>query len=238
MWAALMCGLAVAVLAQRPPTVRRLGALLPAVAESVPAGPSAVTRQLACVVVGLVVWWVVGGLPGLVLAALAAVGGPHALARLDDAHEREEQELARQLPLALDLVAACLAGGGTLVDALRAVSRAIGGPCGARLGRVAAALSVGTPPERAFGELGESGASGSAARALRRAADGGIPVAGAVARIALDSREHARTLARRRARRAGVLAAAPLTTCFLPAFLLLGIVPCVIGVVSPLLRTL
>jgi len=39
-------------------------------------------------------------------------------------------------------------------------------------------------------------------------------------------------------RQAGVQAAAPLTLCFLPAFLLLGSVPCVIAVTGPLLGAL
>ena len=40
------------------------------------------------------------------------------------------------------------------------------------------------------------------------------------------------------ARRVGVLAVAPLGLCFLPAFVLLGVVPVVIGLAGPLLATL
>jgi pilus assembly protein TadC len=193
---------------------------------------------LLCAGAGLVTWWVLGGYGGVAVGLALAAAGPDVLARLEDRSAREEQVVVQQLPLALDLLAACLAGGGSPADALRAVSQALKGPCGSRLGRVAAALDVGTPAELAFAELGSSGAAGSAARALCRASDGGMPVAGAVSRVAEDARRTARSEARRRARRAGVLAAAPLTTCFLPAFLLLGIVPCVVGVVSPLIQAL
>jgi pilus assembly protein TadC len=230
-------GTAVALALQRPQVRDRLGHLLPA---PVVARGEALTRNrhLLCVAAGATAWWVVGGNAGMALGIALAAAGPEALARLEDRSGREEKELVQQLPLALDLVAACLAGGGSLAHALRSVSHALRGPCGLRLGRVAAALDVGTPAEQAFAELGAVGAAGSASRALCRASEGGMPVAAAVARVAEDCRRTARSEARRRARRAGVMAAAPLTTCFLPAFLLLGIVPCAVGVVGPLMAAL
>lgn len=234
---AVMLAGAIAVLLHRAPGSERLHALLPA-PEAPARAASPRQRRALCALCGLAGWWVVGGLPGLVLGVGIVAMGPSGLERLQAREGREERELVQQLPLTLDLLAACLAGGGSLSSALRSVSDAIGGPCGRRLGRVAAALDVGTPPEQAFAELGDNGPAGAAARALCRASDGGIPVAGAVARVAEDARRQARGEARRRARRAGVLAAAPLTTCFLPAFLLLGIVPCVVGVVSPLVHAL
>jgi pilus assembly protein TadC len=235
---AFLLGGAVALLLQPPRTGQRLIAILPRAEAPQAPPPSPRSRLPACVVVGVVTWWVVGGPPGLLLGCAVAAGGPHALARLDDRGEREEQALAAQLPLALDLLAACLAGGGSLADALRSVALAVGGPCAERFSRVAAALSVGTPPESAFAELGSEGAGGSAGRALCRASEGGSPVAGAVGRVAEDARRRARLQARKRARRAGVMAAGPLTLCFLPAFLLIGVVPCVVGVLGPLVTGL
>jgi tight adherence protein B len=231
-WACLVAGVGL------EPTGRRLGVIFP---RAVPAhAPTRTPRSRlpACAVGGLVTWWVLGGPLGLVLGSAVAAGGPHALARLDDRNEREEQALAQQLPLALDLLAACLAGGGSLAEALRSVSRAVGGSCAERFSRVAAALAVGSPPEAAFAELGSDGAGGSAGRALCRASEGGSPVAGAVARVAEDARRRARLQARKRARRAGVMAAGPLTLCFLPAFLLIGVVPCVVGLLGPLVTGL
>ncbi|MCW2777557.1 MAG: hypothetical protein JWN17_1282, partial [Frankiales bacterium] len=60
----------------------------------------------------------------------------------------------------------------------------------------------------------------------------------AVARLAADARAEARSAAEQRARRAGVLAVAPLGLCFLPAFVLLGVVPVVVGLAGPLLASL
>lgn len=236
--AALLLGAAVALLLHRPSTTARLTVLVPPAGRSESPPDQERARRLACAVLGLAAWWVVGGLPGAVLGLAAALGGPRVLSRLEDHDAREEAELLQQLPLALDLLSACLAGGGSLSDALGSVSRAVGGPCGARLARVARALAVGTPPAEAFGELGRAGAGASAGRALCRASEGGTPVAGAVSRVAEDARRRARVTARKRARRAGVMAAGPLTTCFLPAFLLIGIVPCVIGVAAPLVKAL
>ncbi|MCW2599061.1 MAG: type secretion system protein, partial [Frankiales bacterium] len=74
--------------------------------------------------------------------------------------------------------------------------------------------------------------------ALTRAAEGGAPVAVGVLRVAEDARREATGRAERAARRAGVLAVGPLGLCFLPAFLLLGVVPAVLGLVAPLLAML
>ena len=73
---------------------------------------------------------------------------------------------------------------------------------------------------------------------MARAGEGGAPVAAAVARLAAEAREQARGRGVRRAERAGVLAVAPLGLCFLPAFVLLGVVPVVAGLVGPLLASL
>ena len=235
----VLLGTAVSLLLVRPVSGRRLRRLvtLPSAQER-PTSSRATPATALCIAAGLVVWWLVGGVPGAVVGAAVAVLGPRGLARLDDAGEKERDELARQLPLALDLLGACLAGGGTLVAGLEAVSAAVGGPCGERMLRVAAALLVGTPAEDAFRELGSTGSAGSAARALCRASEGGTPVAAAVARVAGEARRAAAVEARKRAKRAGVLAVGPLGSCFLPAFLVLGVVPTVVGLGAPLLRSI
>ncbi|MCU1621436.1 MAG: hypothetical protein JWL79_281, partial [Frankiales bacterium] len=57
-------------------------------------------------------------------------------------------------------------------------------------------------------------------------------------RVAADARRRQAVDAHRRAARAGVLAVLPLGACFLPAFVLLGVVPAVIGLAGPLLSSL
>lgn len=238
MLAALLLALAAAVLLGRPAQEHRLTAVVPRTLETGPAEQTRPTRHgPVCLVGGLGVWLMAGGVVGLLLGAGLALAGPRLLGRLD--HDDEAKAVAARLPLALELLGACLAGGAGPADALRAVSAAVPGPCGARLALVAAALAVGSAPAEAWSALGDDrGPAGAAARALARAADGGAPVAAAVLRVAEQARRDAGAVAEQRARRAGVLAVGPLGLCFLPAFVLLGVVPAVVGLAAPLLASL
>lgn len=209
-------------------------------APSVLHGPAAASA-LAGVAVGLLV----GPPLGLVAGLALAVTGPRLLGRLEPQAVRAEREqLQQDLPLVLDLLSACLAGGAALPAAAEAVGQAVSGPAGRRLLAVASALAVGSPPAEAWGALAggdpaarDSDPFGPAARALSRAAEGGAPVAAAVSRLAVQARAEARGRAEQAARRVGVLAVAPLGLCFLPAFVLLGVVPLVIALAGPLLAT-
>jgi len=194
-------------------------------------------------VAGLALALLVEAPSGLLLGLALAVLGPRALARLEPGGVRaDRQRLAADLPLVLDLLAACLAGGAALPEAARVVAPAVPGPAGARLAEVSALLAVGAPAGQAWAALTRPDACGRdplgpASRALGRAADGGAPVADAVARLAGEARAQARAEAEQAARRVGVLVVAPLGLCFLPAFVLIGVVPVVIGLAGPLLAT-
>lgn len=202
----------------------------------------------ACVLAGIAVALLVTGVAGLVLGAVLGVAGPRLLGRLESAERRAEREqLVADLPLLLDLLASCLAGGAALPAATEAVARAVPGPAGRRLAAVCAASAVGSPPAEAWaalsgprsggGEVDDEDPLAAAARALGRAAEGGAPVASAVSTLAADARAQARSRGEQAARRVGVLAVAPLGLCFLPAFVLLGIVPVVAGLAGPLLAS-
>lgn len=234
MLAAVLLGLAVGLVLLPAAPQHRLRRLAARDGSTRPVDPERL-RRAACAALGLLVVHLVGLPTGVPLGVAVAAFGPRAMAKADQRSERADEELAQQLPLALDLLAACLAGGAGITAALQSVSLAACGPVGERLRRVAAALSVGSPPTEAFRELGTTGAGGAAARSLCRASEGGTPVAGAVAAVAEEARRRARLAARKRARRAGTLATGPLTLCFLPAFLVLGIVPCFVGIAGPLL---
>ncbi|MFN2538120.1 MAG: type II secretion system F family protein [Mycobacteriales bacterium] len=203
-----------------------------------PTRSAASAPRAACGLAGLAVCGLLGGVVGLGLGVAVALLGPRLLARLD-VTESDAAELTAVLPLALDLLAACLAGGAVPIDAVSAVAAAFPGPCGSRLQRVASALALGSTPAEAWAALGSGrDAAGAAARALARAAEGGAPVADAVQRVAAEARRRKLAQAHRRAARAGVLAVLPLGVCFLPAFVLLGVVPAVVGLAGPLLASL
>lgn len=185
---------------------------------------------------------VLGGLAGVGAGAIVAIGAPRAISRMGTAGtQAAARQLAADLPLALDLLAACLSGGAPLPRAAAAVAEALPGPVGARLDRVAAALAVGSPPEEAWAALTIGSRPDDplapVARALVRAARGGAPVVETVSRLAQETRAVGRARGEQAARRAGVLAVAPLGLCFLPAFVLLGVVPLVAGLVGPMLAS-
>ncbi|MDP3711683.1 MAG: type II secretion system F family protein [Mycobacteriales bacterium] len=245
--AAVLAGVALLLLL-RPGTrpVDRLGRVA---ARPVTAGPpdpgpplpDAARSAAACALAAAALVLLLGGAVGLVLGAATALLGPRALRRLEPAAVCEERRrLEADLPLALDLLAACLAGGATLAGASTAVGAAVGGPIGQRLARVSGALAVGGPAEEAWAGLAVDPDDPLApvARALSRSARSGAPVAVAVVRVADEARAAARGRGEKAARRAGVLAVGPLAVCFLPAFVLVGVVPVVVGLVAPLLASL
>ena len=201
-------------------------------------GPSPPTA--ACMVGGVALALLLSPPAGLILGVALAAAGPRLLARLEPAGVRAARaQLEADLPLLLDLLASCLAGGASLSQAAPVVAAALPGPAGRRLAQVSADLAVGTPPALAWARLtaGEDDPLAPAARALGRAAEGGAPVAAAVARLAADARARARAQGEQAARRVGVLVVAPLGLCFLPAFVLIGVVPVVAGLIAPLLMT-
>lgn len=145
---------------------------------------------------------------------------------------------AGQLPLAADLMAACLAAGAGPGQAAEAVGASLAGPVGERLARAAAEVRLGGDPATAWNRLGGLPGPGARelARCLERAQATGVPAVEPMARLAGRLRAERARAAGIRARRAGVLATAPLGLCFLPAFLTVGVVPVVIGLASSLMK--
>ncbi|MEV4443695.1 type II secretion system F family protein [Streptomyces sp. NPDC049577] len=150
--------------------------------------------------------------------------------------ELSAEEAAWQLPFAADLLAACLAAGAGPRRAAEAVGGALGGPVGERLAQAAAEVRLGGEPATAWGRLTVIPGATPLARCLERAQATGVPAVEPMARLAERLRAEQARAAGTRARRAGVLATAPLGLCFLPAFLTVGVVPVVIGLASGLLN--
>ncbi|MFG2607584.1 type II secretion system F family protein [Streptomyces sp. NPDC048514] len=178
------------------------------------------------------VWVLVGGVGGLLLGLGVGAALWRWRERRSAADRTEAAGIAgaeRRLPLAADLLAACIAAGAGPVIAAHAVGEALGGPVGEALARGAAEVRLGGEPAKAWRRLAALPGAGTLARLLERAGESGLPAAGPVARLASDARaEWART-ATVRARRAAVLISAPVGLCFLPAFIAIGVLPVVIG---------
>lgn len=221
------------------PVRLRAGAVLPAVPAALPrrrrATPVASPR-LAAGVAGTAVAWLVGGSVGLVLGIAAGVALDRLVRRLPPRADRDRAHaVAVDLPLALDLVAACLAAGSPLGPAVEVVGTALGGPLGAELVAVAVALRLGSSAEQAWSSLATDPAARPVARAVVQASDSGAALAPRMSRLAAEQRDRTRLAADAAARRAGVLVVAPLGLCFLPAFLLLGVAPVILGLATVVL---
>jgi Flp pilus assembly protein TadB len=196
-------------------------------------------RRLRLAVSGLagVACVVILGTPyGWPAGVLAAIACARSLARLEPRAARTRRaRIVAEAPVAIDLLAACLRGGTTWHDSVEAVAQAVGGPLGGEFARIAARIRLGADPAEEWLALGREPALAPLGRAVARAAAGGAPLAATLTRLARDQRRAARTAASSRARAAGVRAVAPLGLCFLPAFVLLGIVPAVAGIAADVL---
>ncbi|MBT8228093.1 MAG: type II secretion system F family protein [Dactylosporangium sp.] len=149
-----------------------------------------------------------------------------------DFGRRERRAAARQLPVVADLLASAVRAGATPELAALIVGQATGGPVGQRLAAVARALHLGVAPAEAWGRLADVPGAGRLVRAAVRSAESGTALANALDRLGEDLRAARGATAEASARRAGTLVVVPLGLCFLPAFLLTGVVPVVIDMFS------
>ncbi|MFE7512820.1 type II secretion system F family protein [Streptomyces sp. NPDC057540] len=179
-------------------------------------------------------WVLFGAVGGLCAGVLVATGLRVRVARRT-APPAGDEEAARHLPLAADLLAACAASGAGPGEAAEAVGRSLGGPLGERLTRTAAELRLGGEPAEVWGRFGAIPGAEGLARCMERAGSSGAPAAEAVARHAAALRAGRARSAAAGARRAQVLISAPVGLCFLPAFLAVGVAPVVIGLATGLL---
>lgn len=137
---------------------------------------------------------------------------------------------------AVDLLAAAYSAGLDTASALRAVSAVAEGPAAQAFARAAAHVGLGQDVAGAWGpENGTSAVIPRVREALGRSADSGGSVTDSLRRAATWSRTRAVAKRKAAAERAGVLIAAPLGACFLPAFVCLGVAPVVVGLARQIL---
>lgn len=173
-------------------------------------------------------WW------ALPAAGLIGVVSQLALGRLEEgAVARRRELLAGQLPQAIDLLAVCLEAGLPLRLATAEVSRVVAVPLGAVLAEVSALVALGADEASVWREVaaGEP-ALAELGREVARSVDSGVALSGTLRVLGADARRRSVATAQVRARRVGVRSVLPLMTCFLPSFVLLGVVPIIGGVVG------
>jgi len=213
-------------LAMPPPAHKRLRTVL--VGSDLAPDRQLPMPLIAAVSLGLGIAVLLGSALGLLAGALGAVLAFRFTRRLETRADRDRRvRLARQLPDVCDLLAATLASGAPVHTAVTAVARACGGPASEALLRVVAALQLGSTASTAWQELASEPAFDRVSAAFRRSAVSGAPIADVLRGVAEDERRRHKSRVEVAARSAGVRTVAPLVACFLPAFILLGIVPVV-----------
>ncbi|GIJ37098.1 membrane protein [Micromonospora andamanensis] len=225
-----------------PPAVLRDGRATEAPARA-PAVPPPGTVQwrpdlvrLAAGMSGLAVAVLVGGWAGPVAAVPTAVLLDRLLRRIEPpAVRRRRLRAAADLPLAADLLAAALRAGAPVERSVLAVADALGGPLGRQLARVGRTLQLGGGPQEAWAHLAAVPGAHRVATAAIRSASSGAALAGALTRLADDLRADRAVALETAARRSGVLIVLPLGLCFLPAFILAGLVPVIVAVLGDVL---
>jgi Flp pilus assembly protein TadB len=145
---------------------------------------------------------------------------------------RRREELERDLPTAVHLFGACLSAGAATAGALETVSGALPGAVADELLLVRHRLALGVDPVTVWRSLAGHPQLRPLGRAMARAHQSGASVSAAVDGLARELAAQSRGRTDALARSVEVRAAAPLGACFLPAFLLLGVVPMVVGVFS------
>lgn len=167
------------------------------------------------------------------LLALPAAGAGWFVARRSLRKPKPEVDPLR-LAAGWDLLAACLRAGLPVPSAVRAVAGRIPGEGGQALRETAELLALGADATDAWRPVVNVPSTAPLARGARRTARSGTELAAVAAALAADVRISASDLAEARAQRAAVLIAGPLALCFLPAFLCVGIVPVIAGLVGRL----
>jgi pilus assembly protein TadC len=180
---------------------------------------AAAVAIVALLVVGAP-WWLVA-----VLAACAIVGGRR---------RTVESVSADEVPVTADLMAACMSAGAGVGTALSA-SLVVAGPWLSSRGEpVVAALQSGALPEEAWQTWLSDARLAPIARTCVRTAGSGAAAAAELTRVAARLRAHQRMTRQQRVAKASIWIVLPLGTCFLPAFVAVGVVPLVVSLLAGL----
>lgn len=201
-------------------------------------------RQALCAVfIGCAVGFFVGGGAGVVIGAGAClVVLCVSSRRVSERDLRARHRLIAAAPPAVDLFAASLTAGLLPADAAAVVATAFSGHhpddplsvIARRFAEAAEALRAGADPETAWRPLIADGATAAVGAAALRSSRTGAPASTTVAKAARDLWGAAEQAAHAQIRAAAVRAVAPLSLCFLPAFVVLGLAPTAVGLLTGL----
>lgn len=199
-------------------------------------GKSSTQRDLrgpasAVAALGIVVF--VGGWLGLALGVVSLIAIPRWLRSLESGRDRAGRaRRAAELPLLCDVLAACLNAGATPHLAVTAIADTGDSALQADLRHVSRSLAAGASWDEAWRSR-DSDVS-QVASVMAASLRSGASAAPLLRSLATELRKDRRADRLDAARRLGVHTAAPLGLCFLPGFVLLGLVPIVAGLIAAL----
>lgn len=195
-------------------------------------GLSLATAGSALVLTAGLGWW------GVPAAAVVGAASYVVLGQLVSGEAaRRNAELVAALPQVCDLLAVCLESGQPLRRAVEVVSDAVDEPIRGALAQLSARVNLGADEATAWAEAAATEpALASLCREVARCVGSGLALARTMRALGADARREAMAAKEVRAKRVGVRSVLPLMVCFLPAFLLLGVVPIIGGVAGHLFR--
>lgn len=225
---AAACAAVAAWCVLRPDATHRVRSVLRAPARHRPRLETVSRTQVIglAVILAVVIALAFGGLLGVLAGVATAVIVVIATQR----HARRDGRavdlaVTRQAPVIAELLSAMVGAGAATLDAIGAVAAAVPDPTSSHLRDVRSALLLGAPPEEAWSRAPAGLAP--IATAIRRSHTTGAPLTYVLEMAAEDLRRDHRAAVQAAARAAGVRVVAPLALCFLPAYLLIGVVPIV-----------
>jgi pilus assembly protein TadC len=158
-----------------------------------------------------------------------AVGVALVLGRVERPAVRVRRlRMIMDLPQILELLAAAMQAGLPLRTAVREVVDVCDGPLVEDLQGVLNSIDLGIPDAEAWRSLRDHPALGRVSIDLARSVDSGSMVVATLRRHARIARRDRRGAMEARARTVGVKSVPPLMICFVPAFLLICVVPIVV----------
>jgi pilus assembly protein TadC len=214
--------------------VRRPGSVALRLAALV-GGPEPAAQPRSVARIGLAAGALILGIALLGGIAGFGVGGGAAVAiAVVKPRVRRSQIPLGDVPVVIDLVAGCLDAGLTLPESLLIAANVAPDGLAAHCRATAASLRAGAPAGEAWQAWRDEPALAPAARSATRTAHSGAALAGELRRTAHRLRLRRRSALQRKVRQSSVWLVVPLGVCFLPAFVLVAVVPVVVGLIPAL----
>lgn len=193
--------------------------------------------RLALALLGALLGLGAGALAPLMGAALAVAGYRAPMLALKARVESRRDEVAAALPDAVELLAVCTRAGLNIPLGLKRVASRFSGVLGEEMRRATGEMDLGVPRSEALSSLGRRVALDEAEAfvgALMKADRFGVGIADSMEGFAADLRGRRRRKVEEQARRAPVKILFPLVFLILPAFVLLTVVPLLLGTFASL----